>query len=71
LKRRQALTDSNITHILSILSQQVDDDLVKDYTHQYFPVDDVEDEDILQYFPASNTFIKNGLQTGGGVLVHW
>lgn len=39
--------------------------------HLHIPVDDVDDEDLLQYFPAANTFIKEALENGGGVLVHW
>jgi hypothetical protein len=39
--------------------------------HLQIPVDDVEDDDLLQYFPSAISFIKEGLQAGGGVLVHW
>lgn len=39
--------------------------------HLHIPVDDVDDEDLLQYFPAANAFIKEALESGGGVLVHW
>jgi hypothetical protein len=31
----------------------------------------VDDEDIVQHFARSNAFIREGLATGGGVLVHW
>lgn len=34
-------------------------------------VDDVEDENLLEHFPATNQFIQEGLDGGGGVLVHW
>lgn len=34
-------------------------------------VDDVEDENLLQHFKATNEFIEEGVAGGGGVLVHW
>lgn len=35
-------------------------------------VDDVEDENIIEWFPRCNAFVKEGLEKeGGGVLVHW
>jgi dual specificity phosphatase 12 len=34
-------------------------------------VDDVEDENLLGEFARTGKFIKDGLQSGGGVLVHW
>lgn len=33
-------------------------------------MDDVDDEDIIQYFPETITFIQEALKEGGGVLVH-
>jgi len=33
-------------------------------------VDDVEDENLLEHLPATNRFIQQGLDGGGGVLVH-
>ena len=47
-------------------------ELFRDFKgHLHIPVDDVDDEDLLQYFPAANTFISEALEDGGGVLVHW
>jgi dual specificity phosphatase 12 len=34
-------------------------------------VDDVEDENLLGEFSRTGKFIEEGLQSGGGVLVHW
>ena len=34
-------------------------------------IDDLEAEDVIQHFPAANAFIDDGLDKGGGVLVHW
>jgi dual specificity phosphatase 12 len=71
LRRREALQTANITHVLSVLRTPLDDDLFKPFKHMVVEVDDVEDENLLQYFPATNAFIQQGLDSGGGVLVHW
>ncbi len=57
--------------MVSALNLPLDQDLVKGFEHHVVGVDDVEDENIVQYFPASNGFIGKGLEGGGGVLVHW
>lgn len=71
LRRYEALKKANITHVVSALRLPLDEDLFRPYQHHVVDVDDVEDENILQYFPASNDFIQRGLSSGGGVLVHW
>lgn len=71
LRRKQTLQESNITHIVSVLGGRLDPDLFASYVHKVVDVDDVEDENLLQYFPACNQFIQDGLNGGGGVLVHW
>ncbi|KAL8915778.1 MAG: hypothetical protein Q9172_006666, partial [Xanthocarpia lactea] len=70
LKRKEALKEANITHVLSILTLPLDTVLFEDYKHLAIDIDDDEDADIIQYFPATNAFIREGLDTGGGVLVH-
>jgi dual specificity phosphatase 12 len=47
------------------------DDVFQGYKHMLVDVDDVEDENLLQHFKATNAFIEDGLGGGGGVLVHW
>jgi dual specificity phosphatase 12 len=49
----------------------LDEALFEPYRHLVVELDDVEDEDILQHFATSNAFIQEGLDAGGGVLVHW
>ena len=56
---------------MSALSLPLEEHLFDDYKHHVVDIDDVEDENTLQYFPASNAFIQEGLDGGGGVLVHW
>ena len=45
--------------------------LFANYKHFLVDIDDVEDEDLLQHFAATNAFIEEGLAGGGGVFVHW
>ena len=71
LRRHDALKKANITHVVSALRMPLDRDLFKKFKHYVVDIDDVEDENIIQYFAASNEFITEGLKEGGGVLVHW
>jgi dual specificity phosphatase 12 len=65
------LKEANITHILSVLRMNPQDELFKGYKHMLVDVDDVEDENLLQHFRATNEFIEDGVAGGGGVFVHW
>ena len=49
----------------------LDEKLFSPFKHMVVEVDDVEDEDLLGQFPSTNKFIQEGLDGGGGVLVHW
>ncbi|ORX98531.1 protein-tyrosine phosphatase-like protein [Clohesyomyces aquaticus] len=70
LRRREALQQANITHVLSVLRIPLDQNLFSPFKHMVVEVDDVEDENLLEHFPATNKFIQDGLNGGGGVLVH-
>lgn len=72
LRNKQGLREANITHVVSVLKESpTDEDLLASYQTYHVPVDDVSDEDILQYIPGAVKFIEEGLSTGGSVLVHW
>ena len=71
LRRVGQLREANITHVLSVLRGEVDAKLIAGFTHMAVPVDDVEDENLLEHFPQTNRFIQEGLDAGGAVLVHW
>ncbi|KAF2013796.1 dual specificity protein phosphatase 12 [Aaosphaeria arxii CBS 175.79] len=70
LRRREALQQANITHVLSVLRTPLDSSLFSPFKHMVVEVDDVEDENLLEHFPSTNQFIQEGLDGGGGVLVH-
>ena len=69
LRRREALQQAKITHVLSVLRTPLGSDLFAPFKHHVVEVDDVEDENLLEHFPATNQFIQEGLDGGGGVLV--
>lgn len=71
LRRKQALQDSRITHVLSVIRLPLDKELFDGFKHMVVEVDDVEDDNLLEHFTKSNEFIQDGLDSGGGVLVHW
>lgn len=62
-----------------------EDPLTRGYQHLHIPVDDVEDENLLEWFPKSNHFVQEGLdykpghaedndnsaERGSGVYIHW
>ncbi|KAL1960240.1 hypothetical protein VTO42DRAFT_8783 [Malbranchea cinnamomea] len=71
LTNKIGLSRANITHVVSVLRMNPNDERLAGFKgHLHIPVDDVDDEDLLQYFPTANAFIREGLATGGGVLVH-
>ncbi|KAI4178401.1 MAG: hypothetical protein L6R41_008405, partial [Letrouitia leprolyta] len=70
LKRTEALNSANITHVLSVLTLPLDEALFDGFEHLIIDINDDEGADIIQHFPASNAFIRKGLDSGGGVLVH-
>ena len=65
------LKKANITHVVSVLRLPLEEELFAKYKHLVVELDDLDDEDIIQHFATSNAFIKEGLDGGGGVLVHW
>ena len=71
LKNRAALERANITHVLSVLRLQPQEETFAGFQHHRIDVDDVEDENLLEHFPSAIKFIQSGLDAGGGVLVHW
>lgn len=70
LHQKSFLEKSNITHVLSVLRIEKKS-LFDGFHHYVVPVDDKDDEDLLQYFPSTNAFISEALRLGGVVFVHW
>lgn len=71
LRCTEALKKANITHVVSALRLPLDANLYTEYNHHVVELDDLEDENIVEHFEASNKFIQEGVDGGGGVLVHW
>lgn len=77
LRRRAALENTGITHIVSVLKYDFKDfeDWEK-YGHLSIEIDDVEDENLLGEFERAGIFIEEALKSEKdgkkcGVLVHW
>ncbi|MCJ1468381.1 tyrosine protein phosphatase yvh1 [Pseudocyphellaria aurata] len=72
LQRKDALKQAHITHIVSVFRRPHPQDIPhpNDFKRLAVEVDDLISENIIQHFPTSNAFIKEGLDAGGGVLVH-
>ncbi|KAK5760718.1 tyrosine protein phosphatase yvh1 [Elasticomyces elasticus] len=70
LRRKEALQEAGITHVLSVLKLPLDQKLFEKFSHKVVEVDDVDDENLLEHFPACNKFIQDGLDGGGGVFIH-
>ncbi|KAL5342555.1 protein-tyrosine phosphatase-like protein [Aspergillus crustosus] len=70
LRNKSALSNANITHVLSVLRLQPTDDSILKYQHHQIEVDDLEDENLLEHFPSAVKFIQSALDAGGSVLVH-
>ncbi|KAE8390636.1 tyrosine protein phosphatase yvh1 [Aspergillus alliaceus] len=70
LKNKAALERANITHVLSVLRLQPQEEIFAGFQHHRIEVDDVDDENLLEHFPSAIKFIQSGLDAGGGVLVH-
>lgn len=70
LRGREALNEAGITHVVSVLRLPLDKTLFENYEHKVIEVDDVEDENLLEHFTASNKFISEALKARGAVLIH-
>lgn len=71
MRRKAALAEANITHVLSVVNPAATETVFAPYRHLALDVYDVEDEDLLRHFATTNRFIRDGLSGGGSVLVHW
>ena len=72
LHEKRLVEKANITHVLSVLRIESESKKPLEGFHHYVvPVDDAENEDLLQHFPSTNAFISEALRLGGVVFVHW
>ncbi|KAJ5179464.1 hypothetical protein N7492_002674 [Penicillium capsulatum] len=70
LKNKAGLERANITHVLSVLRMNPSEKTFAGYEHHSIDIDDVDDENLLEHFPAAVKFIQSGLDAGGSVLIH-
>lgn len=78
LRQQTDLSESKITHVLSVVPGELPQQYLAQYTCMQIPVNDVETENIIEHFEASNKFIDSALFPNGkednkhigAVLVH-
>ncbi|KAI9717690.1 MAG: tyrosine protein phosphatase yvh1, partial [Chrysothrix sp. TS-e1954] len=70
LRRKDAVKEAGLTHVVSVMRWEIDDQLIRPYKHLQIEVDDDEEENLIEHFPATNLFIRDALEAGGSVLVH-
>lgn len=85
LSGQKSFAEKGITHVLSLLSGEVApsittfggqsgtalyENFTRGYTTLRIDIDDVEDENIMQYFDQTNKFISEAISSGGIVFVH-
>ena len=71
MRRKEALRKANITHVVTVMRPPLEENLYEGYRHLVVDIDDLESENLIEWFGRSNAFIQEGLDEGGGVLVHW
>jgi len=67
IRNKQKLDQIKVSHILSVIDEQLEK--ITDYNHMHLMARDSENEDLISHFSNTNKFIEEGIQKGG-VLVH-
>jgi len=67
IRNKQKLYDIKISHILSVIDEELEK--IDEYKHMHLNARDAENEDLISHFTNTNKFIADGIQSGG-VLVH-
>ncbi|EPS45722.1 hypothetical protein H072_206 [Dactylellina haptotyla CBS 200.50] len=70
MRRPEELKEANITHVVSVLRGPLDMTLFAPYKHLHIESDDDEGANLIESFATTNSFIEEGIEQGGGVLVH-
>ena len=65
------LQAKGITHVLSVDEKPLPDILTSQVNYRHVFALDLYDFDLLSFFPECLTFIDQGRESGGRVLVHW
>ena len=64
------LKKSGITHILT-MAAGMKPLYPKDFIYKWFDIYDLPTENLLPHLPDAIAFIKNAINMGGNILVHW
>ncbi|KAJ1949506.1 hypothetical protein EC988_004745, partial [Linderina pennispora] len=66
---RAKLQEHGITHILTVASNYTPS-YPNQFAYKSISIEDMEQENIIQYFPECNEYIKGAILSGGQILVH-
>ncbi|KAJ1883485.1 tyrosine protein phosphatase yvh1 [Coemansia sp. RSA 1722] len=66
---KEKLDSCRITHILTVASHYPPTH-PDNFVYKSISIDDLPEENIIQYFPECNAFISDALSSGGRILVH-
>ncbi|TGZ83872.1 dual specificity protein phosphatase 12 [Ascodesmis nigricans] len=70
LRSKIAMKENEITHIVTVLRQPLDHTLFEGYEHLVIEVDDVEEENLIEHFARSYSWIDEAVKKGGRVFIH-
>ena len=65
----KSLKANNITHVLQVAAG-IKPFFPNDFQYKIINILDSQNQSIIRHFPGAIAFIKNGIENGGGVLVH-
>ncbi|KAJ1932825.1 tyrosine protein phosphatase yvh1, partial [Linderina macrospora] len=63
------LQENGITHILTVASNYAPS-YPNHFAYKSISIEDMEQENIIQYFPECNEYIREAISSGGQILVH-
>ncbi|ANB13451.1 tyrosine protein phosphatase YVH1 [Sugiyamaella lignohabitans] len=70
LSATKTLRQNNVTHILSLVETDIKSEFLEGFKHMRVQIDDIEDENIIQYFPRIIAFMDDAINAGNSILVH-
>lgn len=71
ITKASVLENHGITHIISVMTDIVDSDMLNKYKRMIINVHDDPDELLIDFFEAATRWIDDAFADNGKVLVHW
>jgi hypothetical protein len=71
ISQPNVLERAGITHVLTVMEGLDYCPRLLPFKRMIIPVDDEDDEPMIDYFDSANIWIDEALADGGKVMVHW